>query len=554
MKRDFTIITLLTGVLLLLSAPLFAQRVERVWFSTDRNIYIAGERIWCSALCMDAATRTPSELSSIAYMELHSASGVAQTAKVALMEGRGAGYIDLPNTLPTGNYRLIAYTSANLNERGYDFEAAFSREISIFNVLSTARSGDVKVVGESDYIAAVAAAPSIKPCADVQIIVASEAGRLNQIPVSIVNNTGEEITFSLSIFNEDGLLVGKALGPEEFLKMLPDADRVIFDRNRTPEYEGEIITAQSGEKSAYISAIGNYSDIYIAETADDGTVRFFTGNIYGDVELVGNISSIRQPFAEPNLNAPSTLLISESLRDRLEFRGTAMQIDRRFDSDTLYELLPKRENTLLGAERITYILDDYTRFPLMEEVIVEYISQIRARKKADGTRDIQVKIEDVFRVGEFAEDASLMMVDGVPIFDHEMIYRYDPMLVKSIDIYPYAYFIGNRQFDGIVNMKTYKGTIPSLTLGPEVRIIEFQGAAVPMAYTCRKLAENADYPDYRQTLYWHPLLTAGATGRADSSVTVICNTPDYSGTFSIVVEGITSSGNPIFVNKAFKVQ
>ena len=31
------------------------------------------------------------------------------------------------------------------------------------------------------------------------------------------------------------------------------------------------------------------------------------------------------------------------------------------------------------------------------------------------------------------------------------------------DIYPYAYFIGSRQFDGIVNIKTYKGTIPSLT-------------------------------------------------------------------------------------------
>ena len=554
MRRYLTIIALIAAFLLLISAPIYAQRVERIWFSTDRNIYVAGERIWCSALCMDAATRTPSELSSIAYMELHSASGIAQTAKIALMEGRGAGYIDLPNTLPTGNYRLIAYTSANFNELGYDFDAAFSREISIFNVLSTARSGEVKVVEESDYLAAVAIAPFTTPCADVQISVAPEAGRLDRIPVCIVNNTGEKITFSLSIFNEDGILVGKMTGPEEFLEMLPDVDKVIFDHNRTPEYEGEIIIAQSNEKTAYISAIGNYSDVYIAESADDGTVRFFTGNIYGDVELVGNIASIRQPFAEPQLKAPSPLLISQSLRDRLEFRGAAMQIGRRFDSDTLCELLPKRENTLLGAERITYLLDDYTRFPLMEEVIVEYISQIRARKKADGTRDIQVKIENVFRTGEFAEDASLMMVDGVPIFDHEMIYRYDPMLVESIDIYPYAYFIGSRQFDGIVNMKTYKGTIPSLTFGPEVRIIEFQGTAIPMAYTCRNLAENADYPDYRQTLYWHPLLTAGAAGTTDSSITVICNTPDYNGTFSIVVEGITSSGRPVFSKKAFKVQ
>ena len=110
----------------------------------------------------------------------------------------------------------------------------------------------------------------------------------------------------------------------------------------------------------------SYSDIYIAESADDGTVRFFTGNIYGDVELVGNIASIKDPFAEPQLKAPSPLLISTSLRERLEFRGAAMQIGRRFDSDTLCEMLPKRENTLLGAERITYLLDDYTRFPLID--------------------------------------------------------------------------------------------------------------------------------------------------------------------------------------------
>ncbi len=554
MRRNSNIFITLAVLLLLISAPSYAQRVERIWFSTDRSVYVAGERIWCSALCMDVATRTPSELSSIAYMELHSASGVAHTAKIALMEGRGAGYLDLPNTLPTGNYRLIAYTSANLNERGYDFNTSFSREISIFNVLTTARSGEVKVVGESEYSTAAKAASKSKPCADIQINVIPETGRSNQIPIRIENRTDEKITFSLSIFNDDGILVGRAKGPEEFLEMFPNVDEVLFERNRIPEYEGEIITAKCTEKIAYISAIGNYSDIYIAESADDGTVRFFTNNIYGDVELVGNITSIERPFVEPQLEAPSPLLISESLRDRLQFRGAAMQIGRRFDTEILYELLPKRENPLFGDEYISYPLDDYTRFPLMEEIIIEFIHEIRARRKADGTRDLQVRVEDVFRRPQFSQDASLMMVDGVPVFDHEIIYKYDPLLIESIEIYPYAYFIGSRQFDGIVNIKTYKGTIPSLTLGPEVRIIEFQGAAIPMAYTCQNMAKNADYPDYRQTLYWHPLLSAGAAGTTDSSITIICNTPDYSGTFSVVLEGITSSGRPIFCKKTFKVQ
>ena len=45
--------------------------------------------------------------------------------------------------------------------------------------------------------------------------------------------------------------------------MLPDVEGD-FDHNRIPEYDGEIITAQSNEKPP-TSHIGNYSDIYIAE-------------------------------------------------------------------------------------------------------------------------------------------------------------------------------------------------------------------------------------------------------------------------------------------------
>ena len=103
MKRIYIII-----LAVLLAAPAAGARVvERVYVSTDRAVYMAGEDIRCSAFCLDFAPGVLySELSSLAYLELHSADGLAQTAKIALIHGRGAGVISLPRTLPTGNYRI----------------------------------------------------------------------------------------------------------------------------------------------------------------------------------------------------------------------------------------------------------------------------------------------------------------------------------------------------------------------------------------------------------------------------------------------------------------
>ena len=128
----------------LLAAPAAGARVvERVYVSTDRAVYMAGEDIRCSAFCLDFAPgRLYSELSSLAYLELHSADGLAQTAKIALVHGRGAGVISLPRTLPTGNYRIIAYTAENKQEEGYDYGLS-ARTVSVFNpYLSERVKGD----------------------------------------------------------------------------------------------------------------------------------------------------------------------------------------------------------------------------------------------------------------------------------------------------------------------------------------------------------------------------------------------------------------------------
>ena len=108
---------------------------ERVYVSTDREVYVAGDAVWMSAYCVDASSGKLSAFSKTAYVEVHSAAGMVQTAKVALEGGRGGGRLMLPNSLPTGNYRLLAYTALGASEEGFD-PAVGARTLSVFNTFS----------------------------------------------------------------------------------------------------------------------------------------------------------------------------------------------------------------------------------------------------------------------------------------------------------------------------------------------------------------------------------------------------------------------------------
>ena len=115
---------------------------ERVYVSTDREVYVAGDAVWMSAYCMDASSGKLSSFSKTAYVEIHSAAGMVQTAKIALEGGRGGGRLMLPNTLPTGNYRLLAYTALGASEEGFD-PSVGARTLSVFNTFSNERVDDV---------------------------------------------------------------------------------------------------------------------------------------------------------------------------------------------------------------------------------------------------------------------------------------------------------------------------------------------------------------------------------------------------------------------------
>ena len=103
---------------------------ERLYVSTDKECYLAGEQLWVSAFCYDASSGIPSPVSAVAYLEIQNLSGTVSQAKIALTGGRGSGMISLPLSIPTGIYRLSAYTRYMYSESNLNF---FSKFVKLFS-------------------------------------------------------------------------------------------------------------------------------------------------------------------------------------------------------------------------------------------------------------------------------------------------------------------------------------------------------------------------------------------------------------------------------------
>ena len=561
MRRILSLYLLL--LLLPLSLPGAERMRERVYLSTDRDVYVAGDRVWLSAWCLDAATGRLSAFSKTAYVEVHSPTGLVHTAKIALDGGRGAGFLTLPTTLPTGNYRLLAYTRLGASEEGFD-PLSGARTLSVFNTFSTER-----VEGGVEVVAQVPEATASIPASGSLRLDAGSASTAGTTRIRLTNEGAEALSFSLSVRHDDGIPAPAGKHIADFIRdirTLPAAQG--FDDSVVPEYEGEILharvigpdgtAARVSGKNAFISSPGTGENIYTEAIRPDGTVRFFTSNIYGDREMFLEIEDLGQnqtahlELISPFLNLPAgeipALQLYAGWARELELRGLGMQLEKNFNADTLYAALPARTHRIFDERECKrYVLDDYTRFPVMEELFIEFIPEVRVRRM-NHVRGLQVWQPDRLGSYYFTQGSALVLLDGIPVLDHGKILDYDPLLVKSVDIYTDSYLFGIRSFPGVVNFVTYKGSLPSMQFDSQVRVADFQGCALPLAYTCAGV--GTDYPDYRQTLYWHPLLTL-APGE---SVELECKTPAYSGRFDVVAEGLNARGEAVSAHATLNVR
>lgn len=508
------------SVILLLALASVAAGAQ-VYVATDKACYVAGDRIWCSVFCAPGP--------AVAYLELCSQEGTAARTRIALDGGRGGGSLLIPAGTPTGNYMLAAYTAGS---------EPSGPVLSVYNTLGTARVKDgVVVAGDGE---------SLPEPSDFQTgygFALSDEGAL-----VLSNTSGAAVSFCVSLYRADslpdpayrsisGFVPGPAAQQEEGEVLC--ARLAGADARAVAEY-AELNTSGL---VALLSAPGAGDDCYSAQKSSDGLFRFRTMNIYGDRDVVCMLEDV-DPASDCHLElvSPFRAPAPADLPALRLHRGSAGDLGRRTESmlkglasDTLAVTLPMRSRSLLpGHECVRYILDDYTRFPTMEEVFVEITPNVKMRMRKGATQ-VYVLLETPVSESVPVWGEALAMIDGVPVPDHGLIRTYDPAIVKAVEVYPYRYNFGGSIYGGVLNLVTFKGNMPGVLFDDNVRIYSFEGCAWPEEHRGA------------ETLYWHPLLTLGP----GESVEVPSGAMEPGVRYVLCAEGLAAGGRPVSLKKSF---
>ncbi|HEY0680599.1 MAG TPA: hypothetical protein VGD17_20105 [Chitinophagaceae bacterium] len=328
-----------------------------------------------------------------------------------------------------------------------------------------------------------------------------------------------------------------------------------------PELEGLTVNARVTEKSTGKPASGILSYLSFADqrfqvsnsiSDPRGQSVFVARNIYGPQGLVlqtdSNHNRYRIDITDPYFSKPDSItlqrfLLREEWKDQLNFHHLNARISNSFKSTSAQQFLPPILSdtfSFFGKPDKTFYLDDYTRFPTMEEVMREFVDAVRVRKDKNG---FHYEVLNLPAKLYFSGDP-LVLLDGVPLFDVDRIIAFDPLKVKKIDVLTRKYFWGDLTNSGIVSYSTYDGDLAGFELDPAALVIEFQGLQLQREFyqpdysTAEK--KNSRVPDVRNVLYWNGRLTSKNDGFAAGSF----YTSDLPGIYAIIVQGMTQNGVP----------
>jgi hypothetical protein len=325
----------------------------------------------------------------------------------------------------------------------------------------------------------------------------------------------------------------------------------------SPEYEGMIVSGkltknQTGKPvfntPVLLALPGNESHLYSAVTDVSGKFQFYVKNIHGSNNLVlvdmdGNKETQLLP-EDPFEDSVTSVFFTRSsypvnAQKSFTARSIYAQVMEQF-ARSKPGIKKEKPDTLAfyGKPNAKYRLDDYVRFPTLEEVLREYVPEVIVRR--------QNKKLDLFALNKdtniFFTHSPLLLIDGVPIIDHDKGISANMKSVEKLEVVTKKFFHGPLAYDGIVSLNTFGKDFTGFELDSTSSVFSFEGTQYEQEFytpAYQSVTEsNSRIPDFRNVLHWDPNIATGNDGKEH----LIFYTGDAEGKFVGILHGLTIDG------------
>ncbi|MBO4658094.1 MAG: hypothetical protein J5637_00570 [Prevotella sp.] len=419
-------------VLSLIAAMVLATNTLAAHIETDRTWYLAGEAMRVSVTADNAI---------IAYAELCDTNGFAAGIAVGLQRGKGTGIIELPSDLHSGYYVLSVYT-----RNGTDVD---HRLVAVVNPLRKSEDDDIEWVKITH-------------------------------PDSLSFPRGGEATgFSTTV-----------LTGQKDVDVRETEGHVIKARVRNV-YDGN--TFKGSQIRPSLSIVGKQIHYFEGKMVNDTIAVFYTYDIHGKQPLVLSAMSSTGVSLPIEMISPFAALLPSRLphlvfhynRSEVEARSIDMQLHQKAIAPAKRELqlgvsaddaseegVPLNYDAAVFGTKpnLTYNLDEYRQFYTVREVILEYVTCV-SNRKVNGISQLFVRKEQEYYNTSLP---TLVLIDGMPVFDVERLLNYDARRIQYINIYAEQYTFGNGVYNGILSFITRSGRLTNYPTEPNVQYLVYE--------------------------------------------------------------------------------
>ncbi|NCU05242.1 MAG: hypothetical protein GXC73_14780 [Chitinophagaceae bacterium] len=335
-----------------------------------------------------------------------------------------------------------------------------------------------------------------------------------------------------------------------------------------PEYKGHILTGTVGKLGTaipganlpvYLSFAGKRAQVKTTLSDAAGKIKFNIADFHNNGEIIVQTNSAKDSLFNVAIDNPFSSSYSERnlppfsinylSRYALQRHHVSVQVQSNYNTEWISQFKsPADTGVFYFKPDVSYLLDNYVRFTTMEEVLIEYVREVKL-KKANGSFRVSV-----FDNGQkmFFEEDPLLLLDGVPVFKTDKIMAYSPLNIEKLEVVSRKYYRGEMTYNGIINMVTYKGNLKDYELDPNATVIDYEGLQLQREFFSPVYEIKDQYesriPDFRNVLYWNPEVVINSKEKKSVSF----YTSDLPGRYVVVLQGISENGDT--VNKVLHFQ